>query len=248
MIGLIKNELVKVFNQKKIYIFLALVFGHIIFSIVLSLMGIINPELTGQTFAYDNLSLLAQFLLPIFSIILIGDMITEELVKGTFKLSLIHPVSRKEYLTGKFLSLGIILGILLLSSLVFSYISGTFIFGWGESFQIGQKALSTQHGIIWTLFSHFISIIPIMAFNMYVFILAMKLETSGGLVGIGIGIYLIMDVIRLFIAGLRPFVIINYFRFYENLLAGLAPQELISAILIISIYGMAGYLVSLRIV
>lgn len=108
MLSLVKNELIKLFAGKKIYVFmLAIVLANSLIGVE-SLVGAIDIPVNGQNVPILMLPTIVNILLPLFVIVLVAGMITDEYANGTLKLSLIHPVSRTSLLTAKLLALGVI--------------------------------------------------------------------------------------------------------------------------------------------
>ncbi len=247
MYRLLKNELQKVFAQKKMYVFGAIIVVWVVLLTLVSYIGIVNQGAEGQSFPYDNLGLMADFLYPIFAIVLLAELISEELSTGTFKLFLVHPVSRNQLLRAKLLAIAILIFVLMLVSIVTSYITGTVTFGWGESFKIGGQIMSSSQGVFWTFGAYIISLMAIMAFVLLITPLALELEGSGAVVGALIGIYFAISIVRIFAAELRPVIILTYFRFYDGIFTGMDWKSIVFGSGIMFIYGLIGYLVSVKI-
>lgn len=74
--------------------------------------------------------------IPIFLIAVIAETITEEYTAGTLSLSLVHPVTRAQFILSKFISYFLLILALLFYSLVLGYGIGALFFSWGNGFLI----------------------------------------------------------------------------------------------------------------
>lgn len=256
MRNLIRNELHKLFAQKKMFVFFT-----ILLCMALLITGIVytthhNPKLqaladmeqtanfTGQQFPLTNLSGMVQ-MFSIFAIIMIAEMITEEYTTGTLKLSLLHPVTRRRLITAKAASLWIATLILLLFTMVFSYIIGTVFFGWGSHFVLLEKTYSTGAGLLMTLGAYLLTSLPVMAISLVVLYAALFLNSSGAVIGLGLGFFFAQSIISQVSSKLAPFMVLTYTDIWGFLYSE-QWRKVGYGLLVFLIYGGISYILSLR--
>lgn len=131
MTGLIKNELLKLAHNRKTYGFiLALLMINIIPVLLTLLIGIRTMD--GQSYPSTLYGFTVSWVLPLFLIAIIAELITEEYSAGTLSLSLVHPVTRVQLITAKAVAIFILILAGLLYALLLGYGIGTLFFGWGS--------------------------------------------------------------------------------------------------------------------
>jgi len=246
MINILKNELFKLFVQKKIYIFMGLMFIMTLISALVFKFAEIDIIISAQSFPLEALKMNIDMLLPIFITILIADMITDEYRAGTLKLPLIHPVSRKKLLNAKILTLIIASIILLLFLLIISYILGVIMFEWGAGFTFNEITYSNVQGIWMTICSYFISVLPILAYGLIIILISLILTSSGAVVGIAIGILFAFSILIQVSEILRPYLLTYYFSFFAMLLKNPLSMEIILGLFVIGVYSTIAYIASVR--
>lgn len=245
MSGVIKNELIKIFLKKKIYIFMAIIFIMTILPAFIFRFAETDIDMTGQMFPVENMTMNLGMLIPIFLSILISDMITEEYINGTLKIPLIHPVSRKKLFNGKLLALLIATTTLVLFSLIISYGSGYIFFEWGESLQINNVDYFGINSIFVTVGLYVSSLFPLLAFSTVIIFIALKLTSSGAVVGVSVGFIFALNILSQLVEKLRPFLIYTYFNPIVFLISP-GGVDLLQGIIIIFIYGVIFYVLSLK--
>ena len=134
MIKIIYNEVYKLLARKKIYIFMAIILIVSLFSLASALItnGIFKPtnpnadtamqsqilsslgRFNGQSFPLTLFGGVMSTILPIFVVILIANMVTDEYTDGSLKLPLLRQVSRNELLIGKLVSLTVVMILMML--------------------------------------------------------------------------------------------------------------------------------------
>lgn len=246
MLSLVKNELIKLFAGKKIYVFmLAIVLGNSLIGVE-SLVGAIDIPVNGQNVPILMLPTIVNILLPLFVIVLVAGMITDEYVNGTLKLSLIHPVSRTSLLTAKLLALGVILLYLLAFALLVSYVLGTVFFGWGEQFTYNDEVYTTTAGIIMTVGSYFISSLPLLTFGTIAMLISLKFSSGGATVGATLGLLLLLAFLGEVIEVIRPYLFVGYFRqLAVHVFETGDLVRIVLGFLVMAGYGITAYLVSI---
>lgn len=246
MLRLVYNEVFKIFARKKIFYFALIILCVNLLPWFESVMGTIDIPINGWNIALYMLGTYAVLLLPIFIIILVGDMITEEYAGGTLKLTLIHPVSRTRFLVAKFLALGTPIAALTILSLAASYIMGGIFFGWGGHFTYENLEYTTVGGTLLTLKSYLVSILPLWVFGLVLILVALQFTSSGAYVGVSMGIMILLGFVGQVAPAFRPFLISEHFRLYKTLMDG-DVIRVVLVLLVMTVYGIGAALTSARI-
>ncbi|WP_070119342.1 ABC transporter permease subunit [Bacillus marinisedimentorum] len=243
---LIKNELLKIALNKKLYVFMVVMALFTFLPAFEKLIGQVPFDLTGQNLPMYMLTTHVMILLPLFAIIIITDMITDEYVSGTLKLSLLHPVSRASLLTAKIISLFISLLFLLLYAAFFAYLLGSIIWGFGDSLVFDGVEYATLDGIIKTVGSYIVSAFPLTAFGTFIMLAALLLSSNGGALGVSVGFLIFLNLAGELFPFLRPYLLVDYFRGLAKYLFFTEEyNQAVIGIFIIVIYGIATYIISL---
>jgi len=246
LLNLIKNEMIKTFSTKKMYVFYGII---VVFCLMISLTIILQPgeiidKPTGQAFPLILLKGLIGQIFPIFIIILSVDMITNEYRNGTFKLPLLHPVSRRKYILAKIFSIILLTVSLLGVTLLSSYFMGSIFFGWGEGVTIDGNLYSSLDGILKMLSYYGISILPLAAFSMLSVVLALLFSNAGVAVGLSIGLLFALDVARQLLPNLGLYIINSTFYIFESLFNSSLYDTAFSQILLTLIYAFISLIIS----
>ncbi|HHX75174.1 MAG TPA: ABC transporter permease subunit [Firmicutes bacterium] len=210
MSGLLKNEWLKLVNNKKLPFFLLVVATIQLLPVVMTLF--LNMRtLNGQVYPLTMFGLLVSFALPLFLLILVAEIVTEEHTAGLLALSLLHPVTRFKVITAKVIFLlTVILGLLLFAMLL-GYAVGTLLFGWGGEFMLRGVAFTTGQGIAITFLSYLAAALPQLAFSQLVMFLAVLINSSAAVTGIAAGIFMSASMLMLLADEIRPFLLTSYF-------------------------------------
>lgn len=172
---LFKNELYKLFKTKKPYIFALVILAVIVLNLYGYQPG--GSEMTVWTFYYgqsvpmgltDILSQLMVIFIPIF----IGDSITHEYREGTLKLSLLRPITRGQAFKAKILSLFVFISMMVLFFIIVSYAAGAYFLGWGNGTEYAELIYAPIQGVLLTLESYALLILPYMAYGLLVTFIA----------------------------------------------------------------------------
>lgn len=246
MFSLVKNEVIKIFAGKKIYVISVIIILANLLAWMESLVGTIDILINGQNISLHMLGTIMNIIMPIFMIILVGDMFTAEYVNGTLKLPLLHPVSRMKLITAKAIALIIPVFVLTIFSIIISYLLGSIYFGWGDIFIFEDVEYSTIAGIILTINSYLISIIPVYTFSLVLMFLSMFFNSTGAFAGASFGLIILLSFFGEVINALKPYLIIHYFNdlfrivFFEG-----DPVNIAIAFVVIPVYGLCSYLLSI---
>lgn len=244
MFNLVKNEFIKVIANKRLY-----AFGLILLLIgMVPVVGTVIVRVStfdGQTYPLFLHGLTVSWVIPIFIIVLISDMFTEEYVNGTLALSLIHPVTRGEMLAAKVMALILLILLILMATMLLGYVIGTVLFGWGAHFMIRGVEYSTLAGIKITFFSFLSSAVPLAIFGIMVMWLALLFSSSGAVVGASIGLMLVFAVLGYLVDDIQPYLITAYFSSFRNsLLVVGSYSAAVFAVKVMALYGIVFYAAS----
>jgi len=233
LLSLIKNELFKLFHSKKIYVFAIIITALAIIGSIAIKKQIPEPEISIHLIAQFMLMALMQAIMVIFSVILISDMITDEYKCGTLKLPMLHPISRLQYFSSKVISVVIITIIMLLYTMVISYILNLIVLGTGGTVNASE--------FLEVIKFYILSALPLLAFDMIIFFIAVNLSSGGAVIGLSLGLYFGLQIAGQLINGLDKYLITTYIPlFVDN-----APKEtLIQGLIAIGLYSTVFYLLS----
>lgn len=256
MPNLIRNELHKLFAQKKMLVFCTILLGMCLLIATVTYTIQHNPKIqsssdaqqmalyTGQMFPIGNLSGIVQ-MFAIFAIIMIAEMITEEYITGTLKLSLLHPVTRGQFIIAKVCSLWIATVILLLFTMIASYIIGTLFFGWGSQFVLMEKTYSMGTGLLITAGAYLLTSVPIMVMSLVVLLASLYLNGSGAVIGLGLGFFFIQTIASQVSPKIAPFLITTYNDLWSFILSH-QWQKVGHGLIVFAIYGGLSFILSLQ--
>ncbi len=253
MLNLIKNEIIKLTANKKLYVGMFIILIVNLLPLLEKLAGtIVDIPISGQSFPLYMLSTYLNLVMPIFISVLIADMVTDEYANGLLTLSLIHPISRAKLLKAKVLALIMITALLMIYAMIVGLILGSTIFGWGEHFLFRDVnaeityAFSTGAGLMITLGSYAVSIIPLIAFAMVIMFLALRFNSGGALTGTSIGIIIFFSFIGEIAEGLRPFLINNYFTLFKDVLLSKDFSQAGTALVVLGAYTIMPFTIGLH--
>ncbi len=261
MNNLIKNEVYKIFRQKKLYVFagvmlLSMIFDYILFLLTknITFTNANNSNsfqnMNGQLFPIHTLNGV-NTVIVIFIIILLADIITDEYKNGTLKLSLLGPITRAQLLISKVIGLYISIFALHIFTMIISYIFGTIFWGWGDTLILNgfntSCSLTPLNGIFYTIGSYLFSTIPFLVFGIIVILIALLYSNIGATIGTCLGIYFALGLVGQLIEKSKPYLINTYFTFYTEFATASNIKHIISGILCILIYGIVFFSSSLLI-
>jgi len=247
MLRLIGNEVFKIFANKKIYGFIIVMIMFSLIPALESAMGAVNFPLNGQTLPLYMFASFANLVIPIFIIVTLGDLVTDEYIGGTLKLPLLHPVSRIKLLTAKLLALIVPVTMLLLLGMIISYIVGTVLFGWGDQLLFNDMVQSTERGIIITLGFYLTSVVPLLAFAAMVMLICLQFSSSGAAVAASVGLLITFSLAGQIVVALRPYLVITYFQELSHHLFLTGDfSKIVNGLMVISVYGVVFYLASVH--
>jgi ABC-2 type transport system permease protein len=242
MTGLIKNELIKLSHNRKVYAFMVALLIINIIPVLMTLVVRIRT-LDGQSYPSTLFGFTVSWVIPLFLIAIIAEMITEEYTAGTLSLSLVHPVSRLQLFTGKAVTLLLLILVALIYALLLGYGIGTVFFGCGNEFFMRGIAYSSWEGVQFTVGTYLLAAIPLWSFSLLVMFLAMVMSSGASVVGIAAGILLVFTMLDLLAAEISPYLITTYFSSLPALIM-LTPgrPNLLFALLFVLLHSVLFYL------
>ena len=247
MYNLVKNELFKIFKQKKLYICGVMILVVLAISIASAIMtqsassssgnllvgsesADVSSQVTGQNFPISMISSISTILV-IYIVILLGDIMADEYKSGTLKLTLLGPVSRSKVVMAKAIALFISISTLIVFTLITSYIAGSIFFDWGSGFNVisyqttyagemtaANFALTAVLGILVTAGAFLLTILPYFSFGMIVYFLSTLIPNMGAVIGASLGTWITMSLVGMAFPKITPYLITSYFSFYNEFL------------------------------
>lgn len=243
MLGLIKNEIYKVFRLRKFYLFIGIVLAvQLIKVFQYTFAG--NDQflrlLNGQSFPLEIIRS-SPLIMVIFISVLVSDMIADEYKKGTFKLVLLRPVSRIQFISAKIIALLVLIISLVCFAIISSYAIGAIAFKWGDTVLLNGIPYS-GNGYAMTFKAALAYILPCFAFGMLVLFIALVSENTGITLALALGLYIISPFIEKY-QNIKRYSIINLLHnFNHSILINTDIKEIL-----ISVGIMAGYVILLYI-
>ncbi|EEG77169.1 ABC transporter permease [Dethiobacter alkaliphilus] len=224
MRGLIKNEMLKFFTNRKLYAFLLIVF--ILYMVPVVMTFVVGMRtLDGQVFPLTMHGIVVSWAVPVFLIMLVAETFTEEYSSGTLSLSLVHPVSRTQFIVAKIISLFFIIFFLLFFALILAYGLGILFFGWSGQFMQQGIAYTAWQGISITVISFLAPVFPLLSFAAFIILVALLLSSSAAVVGLSMAVLLSYTMLDLIFSRLQPYLLSTYFISFGRLLTFPAGGE-----------------------
>ena len=210
MSGLLKNEWLKLANNKKLYFFLLAVAAFQFLPVFMTLF-LKMRTLNGQVYPLTMFGVLVSFVLPLLLLILVAETVAEEHTAGLLALSLLHPVTRGKVIAAKAVFFFTVILVFLLFAMLFGYAVGTLLFGWGGGFMLRGTAFPTGKGVAITFLSYVTAALPQFAFCQLVMFLAVVINSSAAVAGIAAGIFIFSSMLMLLSDEIKPFLLTSYF-------------------------------------
>lgn len=245
MIALIKNELIKYRYNRKVYGFMVILFLLYLLPVFITFFTRMKTQDT-QTFPLTMYGLTVSWAIPIFLIALIAETITEEYTAGTLSLSLVHPVTRAQFILSKFFSYFLLILALLFYSLALGYGIGALFFSWGNGFLIRGITYTTAEGLRYTIGSYLAASGPLLSFCAFIMFLSLTISGSAAVVSLGTGLLFSFYILNLLVDDLGTYLISSYLGAVPGLLFfTYDPADVQSALVFITLHGLLFLLCSL---
>jgi ABC-2 type transport system permease protein len=237
MLNMVKNELYKVFHLRKFYLFMGVV-------LALQLVKIFQHKflpqekvafpLNGQSFPLEMIGG-NSIIMVMFIAVLAADMIADEYKNGTFKLVLLHPVSRIQFIGAKAAALMASIMAITCFTVITSYITGAIAFDWGNLL-LFQGVPIAGNSIAITLKSALASILPGVGFGMLVIFIALMTENVGITIGAAVALYIISPLLERYGSISNYSIIYLMNTFHEILINSSTQPQMLSKVGVIAAY------------
>lgn len=188
MLKVLKNELIKMVNGKKLWIFIGVNFVSIM---LMAYMAVKEPyaHIGTQNFLEVCLwGIVMRPIIPIFIILAVAEIITEDYSKGTMKFSLLATIKKREIILGKFLFLVFYEMIMLLISFIQCYVVQIFALGIGNN-----------KTFFYNIKCYFVIVLPLVAFSMIISLISILIDNSTVVITINIALYFVVDMINFYV-------------------------------------------------
>ncbi|WP_410506311.1 ABC transporter permease [Haloimpatiens sp. FM7315] len=185
MLKVLKNEIIKMFSSKKFYI---LCFVIILSILIIAFTGKNDAKsvINAENFLTETLfGMLMRPMIPMLMVVIIAETLTQDYAEGTMKFSLMAPIKKSDFIIGKFLFITVYALILLFVSFFGSYIIGVIFFGLGDKGEILSN-------FIYNLEVYVSIVLPLLSFSFVISFIALIVNNSATIMGLGIGIHVIM--------------------------------------------------------
>ncbi len=211
----LKNEMLKIFKSKKLYIVLVILFLYQLLMAYgtsqLAKEEIMFGFISGLSFPLFFLSESISSLILLFCIVLISGAISDENNEGTLKLSLIRPITRNEFFTAKIISSFLLILFMLTITFFTALLSGVLFLGLEGNFyySIGQE-FSKNEGLIKTIFYYIFSLFPLAGFSMIIIFFSNIFKKTSLTITSSIGVLFLFQIISVILEKSKIFIITNH--------------------------------------
>ncbi|WP_242145731.1 MULTISPECIES: ABC transporter permease subunit [unclassified Bacillus cereus group] len=242
MLKMVRNELLKMFSGKRMYIFIVISFLYVIGTLFSTKHMIENvdtikaqipanlnvpdvPEIVLNGFSATAITLdgVSSFLLIVYVIVLAASSITDEYRNGTLKMPLLQGVTRAAIICSKLMALSTVIVFFLFFNFIVTIISGSYLFGFGQQFILkhpsyGEVKLSVFEGIGALLQMNGATLLFLLAIAAIVMYISIKIDSTANAIGIGVGLLLAINIIGSLGLFINPYFIFGYTKFHEKIL------------------------------
>ncbi len=156
--------------------------------------GKIAFSLNGQSFPLEMIGN-HSIIMVMFIAVLAADMIADEYRNGTFKLVLLRPVNRIQFIGAKCVALTVSITAIVCFTVITSYIIGAIAFDWGNHLLFQGVPIAGNSFAI-TLKSAFASILPSAGFGMLVIFIALITGNIGITIGSALALFFISPLLE----------------------------------------------------
>ena len=239
MFLILKNELYKIFHNKRIYMFLIILLLFIV--AIAYLINSIEPslqmsatmldKLKGAYFPIQILSTISDLLLPMFVTLIITLLFSDEYYNGTLKIPLLNGFTRIELITAKLLISIITTIIMLICVFALSYLT-SFLF-WGD-------AVSNNKVFVKTVQVYSLTLLPFIALITIVLFLSMFIKNSGIIIGVIVSVLVLSSFISSLFPGASQYILTYYLKAFSAKLDGINLSKSISICIAYGIVFLAG--------
>lgn len=236
---LIKNEMYKVFKLNKLYFFIIIAMALLMVSAV-SYSSDSSYSVNGQSFPIWMINRIMPLFI-FFMSLLLAEIISDEYRNGTLKLFLLHPIDRIGLLNAKIAALIVSVFILLLSVMAGSYIIGTAFWGWGDKMVFNNTVFQTTQGILVTLQSYIITLLPCLGFGMVIVFVSVLSSSMGGTLGISLGIMFVLTALEN-VQEINNYSIVHQMNLYQSFISNPQSENIIIGLVNVAVYTVIFYI------
>ena len=225
MLNLIRIEIFKLYSKWRTYIgFIAI---GILFPLILYLIKVegesfIDGEIrkVGKDFLISgnlfNAWIITEFVMnslwvhvPFLIVLVSGDMLSSEATSGTYRLSLIRPISRTEFFLAKYTATLIYVASLIIFMFIISVGLGLFLFGSGDLISIddGIFAIIPESEALWRIiFAFTLAIISMWVVATLAFLISSFVENAiGPIIGTMVVVVAFLIISNIPVASVEPY-------------------------------------------
>ncbi|AJA47171.1 hypothetical protein CPAST_c10710 [Clostridium pasteurianum DSM 525 = ATCC 6013] len=167
--------------------------------VIMATIGANDSSINAKNFLVQTLSgMVMKPIVPIFMVLVIAETLTEDYTHGTMKFALMTPIKKSDFIIGKLLFIALYALIFMVISFIASYIVGTIVFGLGDKGEI-------INNFIYNVKCYAIIILPLLSFSTVISFIALFINNSGAVIGLGIGINFIMVILDMSIKNIMYF-------------------------------------------
>lgn len=241
MLGILKNELVKVAKSKRIAIFTGIIltlcafFGIVVVQMEKTGMATdeMIQEMAGGNFPIQMLGLVSDMVLPIFATLLACFLLIDEYNSGTLKLPILCGHSRNSIITAKMLAVISIMAYIM--TMIWLGANLTSVILWGAD------------GVIQMLGSNLLiyvqTFIAMVSWSLIMMLVALFLKNSGIMIGIMTVILVVSSVVGSMFPSIARYIITYYLKAFASQ-SGTVSYALgdMVCLSMLAIFGAAAYL------
>lgn len=241
MIGLIKNELYKFLKQKKLYLFMGVI-------VVVQLVNVLQARqashlLNGQSFPLEALAESSLYI-TMFLAVFIAETIAEEYKRGMFKVVLLRPINRSQFICAKSMGVLVCICFMVCFTILTAYGIGSIFFSWGDHMLVqGNPLFLGGNAVMFTLTTAFAYILPVFGFAMLIFFIALLSLNVGITIGTALSLFMFAPLLK---GSIQAYSIVHIMNTFPALFINqTAWQEILFNIGIILAYIILFYIGSL---
>ena len=151
----------------------------------------------GQSVPIMMASIFSQLMI-IFIPIIVADSIANDYRQGTLKLSLLRAITRTQLLASKIASLFIFISLMILFHIITSYAVGAYYLGWGNGTEYADQIYTTSNGLLITIASYALLMVPYMVYGLIIITFAMLLNNMSMTILISLVLMTVLTNLRVF--------------------------------------------------
>jgi len=198
--------------------------------------------LNGQSFPLEMIGG-NSIIMVMFIAVLVADMFADEYRNGSFKLVLLRPVSRIQFISAKAIALLASIMAIVCFTVITAYITGTIVFTWGNQL-LFQGVPIDGNSIAITLKLTIASILPSAGFGMLVIFIALITENIGITIGSALALFIISPLLERY-GNISNYSIIHLMNtFHEMFINNATLVQIYAKIVVIIAYVVLFYISS----